>query len=153
MALILRDDAAPWWVTDEDVAAASKDGDIMPDSDVAYLVRECQEAEQRELRADLVQMMFDRKSHQKVERPLTNEEQTEFAQRIFCRVLVDWRGIVDAQGQPIPCDDTAKRALWRADKPRVLALFRIVNTLQVADAERRGKDSFRPTGAVGAVVG
>ena len=64
----------------------------------------------------------------------------------------DWRGIVDAKtGQPMPCDDAAKRAFWDGDKPRVLALFQIVNTLGTQDVQARG-DSFRGPEGLGAVV-
>lgn len=151
MALLLRDDAAPWWVTDEDLAATGV-GDIVPDPEVAYLVRVVTEDEQRTIRQPLVQMVFDRKSHQRVERSLTAEEQAEVAQRVFEATLVDWKGIVGPGGAPAPCDSAGKRALWRVDKPRVLALFRVVNTMQSADVERR-EASFRATPGVGTVVG
>ena len=151
MALLLRDGDEPYWVTDEDLAATGV-GDIVPDSEVAYLVRACTDDEQRAIRQPLVQMVFDRASHRKVERPLTPDEQSEVAQRVFEATVVDWRGIVGPGGAPLPCDSAGKRMLWRADKPRVLALFRVVNTMQSAADERKAS-SFRSTDGVGAVVG
>ena len=153
MALALRDPNEPFWVTDEDLAATSRATDIVPDPEVAYRVRPCPEATQREFRKGMTEYVFDRKAHQKVERPFTPEDQSELAGRVFGYVLTDGRGIVDAKtGQPMPCDDGAKRAFWDSDKPRVLALFQIVNTLGTQDAQARG-DSFRGPEGVGAVVG
>lgn len=154
MALALRDPSEAFWVTDEDLAATSRATDIVPDPEVAYCVRPCPEAVQREIRKGLVEYVFDRKSHQKVERPFTPEEQSELAARVFGYVLTDWRGIVDATtGQPVPCETAQKRAFWDSDKPRVLALFQIVNTLGSAASEARGPESFRRPEGVGAVVG
>ena len=153
MALTLRDPNEAFWVTDEDLAATSRAADILPDPEVAYLVRACPESVQRELRRGMVEWVFDRKTHTKVERPFTPEEQSELAARVFDYIIVAWRGIVDAKtGDPVPCEAAPKRAFWDSDKPRVLALFQIVNTLGTQDAQARS-DSFRGPEGLGAVVG
>lgn len=153
MALLLRDLTESYWVTDDDLAQVSRAADIVPDPDVAFEVRPCDEDTQRAIRRDLVTYTYDRKTHSKVEKPLTPEEQTELARRVFSHIVLDWRGIVDPKTTAaVPCTDETKRAFMRADQPRVLALFTLVNTLQSTEAAAKA-DSFRPTDDVGAVVG
>lgn len=153
MALLLRDLTDSYWVTDEDLAQGSRAGDIVPDPDVAFLVRPCDDDTQRAIRRDLVTYVYDRKTHSKVEKPLTPEDQAELARRVFSHIVMDWRGIVDPKTTaPVPCTDDTKRAFMRADAPRVLALFSVVNTLQSTEATARA-ESFRATEGVGEVVG
>lgn len=59
---------------------------------------------------------------------------------IYDYVLVDWRGVVDAAGQPVPCDGTTKRGLGTVIRA---ALLERAGLNQIKSVTEQQEDSFR----------
>jgi hypothetical protein len=53
----------------------------------------------------------------------TDTEQSEAGRINFMGLVVDWMGIVSADGKPVPCDDDSKKAFLNSKNAQFFGVF------------------------------
>lgn len=99
--------------------------------------------------------IVDQLSEKKWDRRLNRLEKTPPAQEVVHAavldwVLVDWTGVHDFQGQPLPCDPETKRLI---DAVRSRAIVEVAGANRVESVAQDSADSFRPPPGSPDVVG
>lgn len=116
-----------------------KDSELgLPDGDpeTVYILRPLLTEVHREIVKRHTVYVLNKVTHQKDAVTDTDAVVDE----IYDYVLVDWRGVVDVAGQPVPCDSASKRGLGTVIRT---ALLERAGLNQIKSVAEQQEDSFR----------
>ena len=81
------------------------------------------------------QMNALRAKHTRMKRGVEKVDSAAISQEMFMRVVKEWEGMVDENGEDLECNDQNKRAVYENDDDYVLKIFEAID----ARSEERGE--------------